>query len=419
MFLCGTGNVFTYEFVVFSEGDMKRDLTSGSVYRNLWVMSIPTMLGFTAQMVYDLVDIFWIGKISGDAVAGVTIFSTIFWLLGTLNDIIGQSSVSLISQKYGNKDMEGTKLAIEQTITFKCFMAIISMIAFALLIKPMVGFFTTEKPVIDAAMDYGYIRLFFLPIMFSSYSVNTALRCLGDAKTPMVIMFVASIINIVLDPFLMFTTIPGTQIQGMGMGTFGAGLATVISQSVAFLIGFIFVFSGKTHVRPSLKGLFRLNWQIDKKLLTIGLPNGIQAFLRNLSGAVIMKFVSLYGTSVVASVGVGNRIFGLAFMPLVGLEMGGATIIGQSLGAENIERAEKTAHASSIISVIFMAIFTLLCWLFGENIIALFNNDPLIVASGAEYLKFGSLGLIGLAVGFGLSPFSAVPDITCLLSLQA
>ncbi len=150
--------------------------------------------------------------------------------------------------------------------------------------------------------------------------------------------------------------------------------------------------------------MFRLNWQIDKKLLTIGLPNGIQAFLRNLSGAVIMKFVSLYGTSVVASVGVGNRIFGLAFMPLVGLEMGGATIIGQSLGAENIERAEKTAHASSIISVIFMAIFTLLCWLFGENIIALFNNDPLIVASGAEYLKFGSLGLIGLAVGFGLSP---------------
>jgi len=383
---------------------MKRDLTKGGIYKNLWIMSVPTMIGFTAQMVYDLVDIFWIGKISGSAVAGVTIFSTLFWLLSTLNDIIGQSSVSLISQKYGNKDIKGTNLAIEQTITFKCFMALISMVVFVLFIRPMVGFFTTEKAVIDSAMDYGYIRLFFLPIMFSSYSVNTALRCIGDAKTPMIIMFVTSIINIVLDPLLMFSTIPGTNIPGLGMGVFGAGLATVISQTTAFLIGFIYLFSGKAHIKPSIKGLFKLDWSIDKKLLTIGLPNGIQAFLRNLSGAAIMKFVSMYGTSVVASVGVGNRIFGLAFMPLVGIEMGSGTIIGQNLGAEKVERAEKTAHASAIVSVIFMAIFTLICWLFGDQIIACFNNDSKIVLQGAEYLRYGSLGLIALAVGFGLSP---------------
>ncbi|HNS67911.1 MAG TPA: MATE family efflux transporter [Mesotoga infera] len=382
---------------------MARDLTQGSILKNLLIMSIPTMIGYSAQMVYDIVDIFWIGRISGESIAGVTIFSTLFWLVEILNSIIGQSSISLISQSYGRKDDEGTAKAIEQTITFKFLVAVIAAVLVALFLKPSLSLFSNDPNVITAALDYGYIRLFFLPMMFSSYSVNTALRCIGDAKTPMYIMMLSSILNVLLDPLLMFDKFPGTAIPGFGMGVFGAAVATIISQMVAFILGFYIVFSGIEGVKPRLKGLFKLDWKIDKKLLTIGLPTGLESFFRNLSGAVLLKFVAVYGTAAVAAVGVAGRLFGLAFMPLVGMNMGGSAMVGQNLGINNIERARKTAGTTAFISFSIMFFFVLIAFFAGEIVLGIFNKDPEIVKYGTEFLRYGSLGISILAYGFGLS----------------
>ncbi|WP_292592956.1 MULTISPECIES: MATE family efflux transporter [unclassified Mesotoga] len=382
---------------------MARDLTQGSILKNLLIMSVPTMIGFSAQMVYDIVDIFWIGRISGEAIAGVTIFTTLFWIVDILNSIIGQSSISLISQGFGKKDFEGTSKAIEQTITFKFIVALISAVLVASFLKPSLGFFTDDMKVMRSALDYGYIRLFFLPMMFSSYSVNTALRCIGDAKSPMYIMMFASVLNISLDPIMMFEKIPGTSIPGFGLGVFGAAVATVIAQSAAFLLGFYILFSGKEGVKPRLSGLFRLDRAIDKKLLTIGLPTGLEGFFRNLSAVVVLKFVAFYGTAAVAAVGVTGRLFGLAFMPLVGLSMGGSAMVGQNLGADNADRARTTARTAALIGFFFMFFFALIAFFAGEHVIAVFNKDPEIIAYGASFLKYGSLGISVLAYGFGLS----------------
>ena len=219
------------------DNNINNDLLTGSIKKNLLRIALPTMLGFFLQAVYDIVDMIWIGRISSQAVAGVTIFSTVFWLVTILNEIIGTSSISLITQSYGMKDERRTQRIVEQTLAFKAMVAIISALIMVVFLKPLLSFFTTEEEVLKAALDYGYIRIFFLPIMFSSYSVNTALRCLGDAKTPMFIMIAASVANIILDPLFMFQTIPGTSIPGLNMGVFGAGLATVISTVIAFSLG--------------------------------------------------------------------------------------------------------------------------------------------------------------------------------------
>src|SRR5690606_38853023 len=186
---------------------MEKDLTQGPLLRQILTMSIPTMIGYAAQMVYDLVDIYWVGKISSEAVAGVTLFSTIFWIVTALNEIIGSSSISLISQAYGQKDYEQTKIAIEQTISFKFLMASIAAVLIAVLLKPLMLLFS-EADVVQHGLDYGYIRLFFLPIMFSSYSINTVFRCIGDSKIPMSIMILVSFLNVILDAVFMFETIP-------------------------------------------------------------------------------------------------------------------------------------------------------------------------------------------------------------------
>jgi putative MATE family efflux protein len=381
----------------------ENELLQGDLRKNLLRVSLPTMLGFVLQAVYDIVDMIWVGRISASAVAGVTIFSTVFWLVSVLNEIIGSSSISLITQSYGKGDMGKTQKIVEQTLTFKALVAIIAAIIMSFILKPLLGFFTDDMEVLQAALDYGYIRMFFLPIMFSSYSVNTALRCLGDTKTPMKIMIVSSIINIVLDPIFMFEIIPGTNIPGFNMGVFGAALATVISTVVAFLIGFYILLKGKNKLKINFRGFFNLDWEIDKKLLTIGLPNGMEVLMRNLAGIVILKFVSSYGTNTVAATGIGTRLFSFAFMPIVGIVMGASTIVGQSLGAEDLERATDTAKFAAKVNVIMMSILSIISILFPDKIMKIFIDDINVIAIGIPMVRIlmPSLTLAGFAMGLG------------------
>lgn len=380
-----------------------KDLTNGSIIKHIFSLSLPTIVGFSLQMVYDLVDIFWVGMISPEALAGVTIFGSIFWLIGSLNDIVGQSSISVISQNFGRKDLPATQIAIEQTITFKVLLALVAGVLMALFLNPLISFFTNEPAVAKAAFDYGYIRLFLLPIMFASYSVNTILRCLGDAKTPMVLMLFSSVLNVILDPLFMFATVPFTSIPGFGLGVFGAALATVISQSTAFFIGFAYLLSKKNLVRPSIKGLFRLHWETDKKLLTIGLPTGFETISRNVSQIIVMKFVSTFGTAVIAATGIAGRILGIAFTPLMGVSMGASTIVGQNLGAEKVDRALDTTRWAARIVTVIIGIFVLLCWLYGDRVMGIFANDREIIQTGVWYMTYGMSGMVALAYAFGLS----------------
>ncbi|MGB4200007.1 MAG: MATE family efflux transporter, partial [Thermotogota bacterium] len=331
-------------------------------------MSIPTALGFLGQTIYDVVDMIWIGRVSSAAVAGITIFVIVFWTVEVLNEIIGISSVSLISQSFGAKDYERTRRVIEQTLTFKALMALLAMIFLLIFLKPLLGFLTQDEEVLKHALDYGFIRLFFLPMMFSSYTVNTALRCVGDAKSPMMIMLFVSILNAVLDPIFIFERVPGTSLPGLNLGVFGAGLATVISISIAFAIGFYLLYSGKRGIKISLRGLLKLDWSIDYRLLTIGLPTGFEMLIQKASWYLAMKVIAAFGTVAVATIGIGNRFTSLLGMPLIGLYVGSTAIVGQNLGANRITTARETVKAGVVVGAIFVAIAAGLAFSFPEGI---------------------------------------------------
>ncbi|MBN2656550.1 MAG: MATE family efflux transporter [Spirochaetales bacterium] len=382
---------------------MEKKLTQGSVPGHLVRLAVPTMAGFMAQTLYDLVDLAWIGRISSEAVAGVTIFTTVFWIVEVLNEIIGNSSVSLISQSHGAGNRERTEQAIEQTLTFKALVAVVAAAILFTFIKPLMTFFTHDGKVLKMALDYGYLRIYFLPFMFSSFTVNTALRCTGDVRTPMIIMIFSAILNIVLDPLFMFETIPGTSIPGLNMGIFGASLATVISTSLAFLGGFIFLFSPGGGIRPKLKGLLKLRWDIDYKLMTIGLPIGLETFSRQFSLFLIMKFAALYGTASLAAFGIGNRLYGFIFLPLIGLFTGGSTVVGQNLGADRVDRAVTASKWSSLFSTVMMLFFTGLALLFPSQIMSFFISDKEVIGTGVEMIRLISLSFIPMGASFGLA----------------
>jgi MATE family, multidrug efflux pump len=380
---------------------MKRDLTKGNITKNLLYMAMPAIMGQMARTLYDIVDMFWIGKISSAAVAGVTIFTSILFLVWVLSSIIGTSSVSLISQSYGSGDKKRTAEVIEQTIVFKALVAFITMLFIFPMLKTFVSFLSTDSQVIKEALEYGYLRLMFLPIMFSSVTLSTALRCIGDSRKPMIIMLTSSILNIVLDPIFMFKEVPLLGIKGFGLGIRGAALATCIAGSVAFLIGFYFLISGKSNIKISLKGLLKLNPEIDRKLMLIGLPVGIEMLARESSGLIILKLISSFGTSVVAGVGITFRLMGLAFMMMVGIGDGAGTIVGQNLGANQVKRAEKTSKTAVKLGLMSTIIFFVVSLLFAPQIVGAFSNDADVVTQGASILKVLALCTCMVSITFG------------------
>jgi putative MATE family efflux protein len=400
---------------------MPRDLTKGSISANLLAMSVPSMLGMLGQTLYDVVDLIWIGRISGTAVAGVTLFSSIFWLVEVLNEVIGTSSVALITQSVGAGDRERTNRVIEQTIVFKAFMASIAAVLLYIGLEPALGLFSKDPEVVAYGLEYGRIRTFFIPIFFMTYSCFTALRCSGRPASQMWIMLVSSLVNAVLTPIMMFETVPFLGWRGMNLGVYGAALATVICICLSFAVGFGLIASGARGLRVTVRGLFRLDPVIDRKLLTIGLPSGAEMLARQLAGLVTTKFVALYGTAAIAALGIGNRLGGLVFMPLFGFMSGGGTIVGQNLGAENVERAEKTARAASLFGGGSVALVMGLGMVFPETLLRIFVDSPETIAAGIPMVRImgSSFIIASFALALGCAFFGSGYNIPLLVSSLA
>ena len=374
------------------------------IFNRLIELSIPTVFAFFLQSVYDIVDMFWVGKISYQAITALTLFSTILWIFAFLNEVIGSSSVSMISQSIGRKDYEAHRDICEQTLTFKFIMGILTMILFFIFLKPLLYFYTDDSEVINLALTYGRLRTFFIPIMFSSFSVNTIFRCSGDSKTPMKILVIAAITNMVLDPILMFDTIPYTNIPGFNLGIFGASLATVISTSLSFIIGFALLLRDNDIFVIHLPNLFRLIPSIDKKLITIGIPSGFQMLLRFGFEAIMLKFVSMYGVVAITAAGICSKLYGLAFMPMNGLLMGGSVLVGYFIGEDDIKSSEKTSKIAAYINGIIMLIFTAICFIFTDSLIGFFSKDPGVLKIGSKMLpaSVAFISLLGYSLGRGV-----------------
>ena len=373
---------------------MTKTIEQKSLLKGILTLSIPTMLGMMFETLYDIVNMAWVAKLSINSVAAITIFAAVWWILNIVNDIIGTSSVSIISRFYGSGDKESTIEAIEQTIIFKFLLALIVGIVMSFLIPYVLSPLAGNRDVLEQATIYGRIRLITLPLAFSSYTVNTALRCIGDARKPLYIMAFSGVLNMVLDPIMIFDIIPYIGIRGMGLGIAGAAYATVISQALAFVVGLYILMSGKTFITIGFKRGIYFVKSIDKKLLTIGLPTGLEGLLRNIGGFIIMRFIASYGVGVVAAFGICTRIVSLIAMPVFGLEMGTSVIVGQSLGAADCKRAEKAGYLTAEISFGIMLATGLILMLFPAFIMNIFTDSEEIIRIGISFLRYFAIAAL-------------------------
>ncbi len=389
-----------------------RDLTSGSIMGNVLYMGVPSMLGFAAMVVYQLTDMFWVAKIGTEAVAAVTLFGSFAWVLSSINAMVGSGSVAVISRRYGEKDLGGTRNAIEQTLVLKFLIGLpVGIIGF-FTIRHVLGIMTGEQPLVELGTAYGQILMAGLPFMFTSYTVYTALRCIGDAPKAMTIMFFSTGLNMILDPLFIIK---------FGLGVEGAAIATVISSVCAVVVGLGILKFGRSHARIRFRG-FGFDPGVMWQIMKIGFPPFLESLARSVAFWLIAIFVASYGTTILASYGICLRIIEFGIVFAVGLELGASAIVGQNMGAGKPGRAAATARNAALLALVIAVGLSVAEAVFAESIMGLFGKSREVQTIGAGVLRFFVVGqpfvatAIALSAAFYGSGNTWPPTITGLLT---
>ncbi|MGQ9603937.1 MAG: MATE family efflux transporter [bacterium] len=370
-----------------------RDLTEGSILGTILYMGIPSMIGFAAMVVYELTDMFWVSKLGTEQVAAITLFAAFAWVIGSINSLIGSGSVAVVSRRFGEKDFVGTRIAIEQTMAMKLLIGIPMGAVGFLGIRFILSLMTKDASVIDLGTHYGKIFFLGLPFMFASYTVYTALRGIGEAPKAMYIMLSSTLLNMGLDPLLIFR---------FKMGMRGAAVATVASAAVALCIGLIVLSSGHGKLRICMTH-FKFDYGVMYRILSIGFPPFIESIARSLAYWVFSICVAVYGTAVVASYGICMRLMEFGIVFAVGLELGSSAVVGQNLGAKKPERAEATARNAALLALAISATISAAEVIFGRSIMGVFGRSQEIVDPGWRILVFLAIGQPLVASAIALS----------------
>ncbi len=384
----------------------REEILNGSPIKVMFLLSVPIIISNLMQSLYNLADTFWLGHLppseSGGAVAGMQVAWPLIWMFIAFTAGFAMAGIALVSQYTGAKEEHNANYTAGQLLSVAVIFGLITLILGVLLAPYVARFATHNKDVLANAT--AYIRLIFLgmPFMFVAGVFQAVLSAKGDTLTPMYVNLFTVSLNIVLDPFLIF----GWWIFPH-MGISGAALATVICQGIAAAIAIYIFFSGKHGIKIYLKDLIpNFNWY--KKIIKIGLPASIGSSTSALGFFLVTAIIGRVSNAEIAlaAYGIGDRIISLEFIVLDALGMAVATIIGQTLGADMIERTKLIAKKGLQTSVVLTVIESLILIGLNVPIFRLFiPNRPDVIKEG---IKFASIFVIGI-------PFYGIIDIISAL----
>jgi len=360
-------------------------LETETIYQDLWRLSWPVMMFMAFQTSLELVDFFWVGMLGTDALAALSLANNIFWMLFTLSQLITVPTLSMISRYRGSGDLAGLQIVARHTF----WMAIIMSIAVIALIFTLgdyvLSLYQVDPEVHRQALIYLKVAGTSFLFLYVSIGLAFCLQGVGDSFTPMGILVLTNIINIVLDPFLIFGWL------GLpALGILGAATASLLARAIGFSVILYVVLSGKiSPSRLKISGLFslRLSAAYFKRMLQIGLPASLQGMTRPITGAVMMWIVALFGTEAVAAFGVGLRLLSFCFILITGLNMGTATMVGQSLGAKLRDLTEDIIRKAIMLALTIQSIMAAIAFFAAPLIMGAFADDPTVIGMGVSYIR--------------------------------
>ncbi len=332
------------------------------------------------DMLYSFADLAWIGRLGKDAVASVTLAISLYNMNYILNEILGVSSVVLLSRSWGRRDLESFENVGRQIVIYK-FLAGLSLLVLTYPLSPyLLSWLGSGKVPPSDAISYYRIMALFLPFSFLMGTMMTTFRSIGDTKTLFYVMAFGSISNIFLDPVFIFA---------LKMGVAGSALASGICSTASMILGF---FLAKRKWNVWLLRYTKLDLEVLKKILTIGGPSLIDSVNWNFTRIATVKIFSMYGVLATATFGIFARTIEMAWMIGFALEGAVTTLVGQNLGRKDSSKALEVFSEGLKIGIFIGFIVSIVVFTFSTPIASLFSKDPQLVKSASEFLRCTSFG---------------------------
>ena len=344
-----------------------KNMTSGSPGKLILTFAIPLMLGNIFQQFYTMVDTMVVGQVVGvEALAALGATDWLVWLVLGVATGMTQGFSILVSQYYGAREWEKLKKSVAYSYVLTGVLALLVLTVSQLVIHRVMIFLNTPKNIIGMSMLYLRIVFCGIPVI-SAYNILAAiLRAMGNSRSPLIAMILASVINVSLD-FLF--------VAGFGWGVAGAAIATVIAQG--FSAVYCFCVLRKVDLLHLEKKHFRFDAGLIYRLLYLGTPIAIQNVIISIGGLVVQYVVNGYGFLFVAGFTATNKLYGVLELAAISYGYAMTTYVGQNLGAGEIRRIKKGVFSGTIMALITSFVISVLMILVGRTILAFFvSGDP-------------------------------------------
>lgn len=364
-------------------------MTVGSPAGHILRFALPLLIGNLFQQFYNMVDSLVVGNFVGaNALAAVGACGSMNFLFFSLSSGLAIGIGIIVAQYFGAKDEENIRMTIANSIYVLSAVAILVSVLGIIFSPALLRLLQTPDSIMADSVLYMKTTCAGIVAIAAYNGVASILRALGDSKTPLYFLILASIINVVLD--LLF-------VLRLEWSVFGVALATIIAQAVAAVTCIIYAYVKVPYFRLTAEQL-RPQKEIIKRSFVLGIPLALQNSMIAVSCMVLQGVVNTFGETVVAAYTIIGRIEQVVQQPYSSLGAAITTYTGQNVGASKLERVKKGYHQAIIMVLIFSILLLPVCYLFGEQIIGAFVKEPEVIAIGVKALRINSLFYFGLGM---------------------
>lgn len=390
-----------------------QDFTEGTLRRAILLLSIPSVLEMIMESIFVIVDIYFVSRLGADAVATVGLTESIVTIIYAIAIGLGTATTSMVSRRIGEKKPDQASRTAFQAILTGITISLMIGIPGAVFSNKIMELMGASQNIVQNLTNYTRLMLGGNMVIMLLFIINAIFRSAGDAAVAMKVLWLGNIINILLDPLLIFGLGP---IPGMGIT--GAALATTIGRGTAVLVQFYILFSGKKRIRLAWKHL-SVDFRIMLKLLKLSIGTIGQNLIGTISWIGLVRIISTFGSEVVAGYTIAIRIVGFTLLPSWGISNATSTLVGQNLGAKKPERAERAVWITGWVNMTILGILGLVLFLFPAFFINFFIDDLIVLETGIRALRIISLGFVAYGLGMVLvNSFNGAGDTTTPLKIN-
>ena len=363
-----------------------RDMTETPVPRLITRLSIPTIISMLVTAIYNAADTFFVGRISTEATAAVGLAFSAMAVIQALGFFCGQGSGNYLSRMLGAGKQEEAEKMAATGLALSMILGVVVAAASVLNIRQLAEFLGARGGTVEETVSYLRIIVLGAPFMMGQFVINNQLRYQGSAMYAMVGLLCGAILNIALDPLLIF---------GFGMGVTGAALATVSGQIISFFV----LLAGSMHgvnIHLNIRNV-QLNGHFIVQIINGGIPALFRQGLAAVATVLLNRAAGVYGHAAIAGMSVTTRVTMFVSSALIGFGQGYQPVCSFNYGAEKKERVREGYFFCVRYGTIFLTVMAVFCFIFSPQIIAFFRNDPEVIAVGKVALRWQAAALPLLA----------------------